>query len=350
MSDTPLDAQIDAVQAEIDAHPITSPDQAEAFRIRYLGRKSGVVTDLFGQMGAAPPESRRQLGQRLNALKQAAQARLDAALGELASTRSAEATDLDLTLPGRVPAPTEPGSLHVLTQTLADIQDIFRSFGFAVARGPEIEDDWHNFTALNFPPEHPARDMQDTFFLEPPPPDGRGVVLRTHTSPVQVRVMERQPPPIRVIAPGRVFRNEAISYKSYCLFHQVEGLVVDEGVSFADLKAMLTAFAKAFFGTSDGPAREAKMRFRPSFFPFTEPSAEVDVWWADDALPGGGRWMEILGSGMVDPNVLTNVGIDAERYTGYAFGMGVERLAMLRHGIDDIRLLYENDVRFLRQF
>ena len=350
MPDTPLDAQIDAVQAEIDARPITSPDEAEAFRIRYLGRKSGVVTDLFGQMGAAPPERRRQLGQRLNALKQSAQARLDAALGELASPQSAEATALDLTLPGRVPAPAGPGSLHVLTQTLADIQDIFRSFGFAVARGPEIEDDWHNFTALNFPPEHPARDMQDTFFLEPPPPDGRGVVLRTHTSPVQVRVMERQPPPVRVIAPGRVFRNEAISYKSYCLFHQVEGLVVDEGVSFADLKAMLTAFAKAFFGTSDGPAREARMRFRPSFFPFTEPSAEVDVWWADEALPGGGRWMEILGSGMVDPNVLTSVGVAPERYTGYAFGMGVERLAMLRHGIDDIRLLYENDVRFLRQF
>jgi phenylalanyl-tRNA synthetase alpha chain len=350
MSDTPLDAQIDAVQAEIDASPITTADEAEAFRIRYLGRKSGAITDLFAGMGSAPPESRRQLGQRLNALKQAAQERLDGALNELATATRAEATDLDLTLPGRVPTPTETGSLHVLTQTLADIQDIFRSFGFAVARGPEIEDDWHNFTALNFPPNHPARDMQDTFFLEAPAPEGRGVVLRTHTSPVQVRVMEQQPPPIRVIAPGRVFRNEAISYKSYCLFHQVEGLVVDEGVSFADLKAMLTAFAKAFFGSSDGPAREAKMRFRPSFFPFTEPSAEVDIWWADADMPGGGRWMEILGSGMVDPNVLTNVGIDAERYTGYAFGMGVERLAMLRHGIDDIRLLYENDVRFLRQF
>jgi len=350
MSEPSLDAQIDAVQAEIDASPITTSDEAEAFRIRYLGRKSGAITDLFAGMGSAPPESRRQLGQRLNALKQSAQARLDEALNELATATSVEATDLDLTLPGRVPVPTEPGSLHVLTQTLTDIQDIFRSFGFAVARGPEIEDDWHNFTALNFPPNHPARDMQDTFFLEAPAPKGRGVVLRTHTSPVQVRVMEQQPPPIRVIAPGRVFRNEAISYKSYCLFHQVEGLVVDEGVSFADLKAMLTAFAKAFFGSSDGPAREAKMRFRPSFFPFTEPSAEVDIWWADEAMPGGGRWMEILGSGMVDPNVLANVGIDPERYTGYAFGMGVERMAMLRHGIDDIRLLYENDVRFLRQF
>ena len=352
MSDTaatPLDAEIDAVQAEINSLPLSTPEEAEAYRIRFLGRKAGAITDLFSQMGAVPPESRRALGQRLNALKQAAQDRLDAALAEAAPTASG-ATNLDLTLPGRVPAPTEAGSLHVLTQTLTDIQDIFRSFGFAVARGPEIEDDWHNFTALNFPPDHPARDMQDTFFLEEPPPRGRGVLLRTHTSPVQVRVMEHRPPPIRVIAPGRVFRNEAISYKSYCLFHQVEGLVVDEGVSFADLKAMLTAFAKAFFGASDGPAREAKMRFRPSFFPFTEPSAEVDVWWADEDMPGGGRWMEILGSGMVDPNVLSNVGVDPERYTGYAFGMGVERMAMLRHGIDDIRLLYENDVRFLRQF
>lgn len=345
-----LDADIEAVRAEIDTLPITDADEAEAYRVRFLGRKSGVITDLFSRIGTVPAEERRAVGQRLNALKQAAQDRLDAALAGLEAHTEAGATDLDLTLPGRVPAPAGRGSLHVLTQTLSDIQDIFRSFGFAVARGPEIEDDWHNFEALNFPPDHPARDMQDTFFLEAPPPDGRGVLLRTHTSPVQVRVMETQPPPVRVIAPGRVFRNEAISYKSYCLFHQVEGLVVDEGVSFADLKALLTAFAKAFFGASDGPAREARMRFRPSFFPFTEPSAEVDVWWADEALPGGGRWMEILGAGMVDPNVLENVGVDSERYTGYAFGMGVERMAMLRHGIDDIRLLYENDVRFLRQF
>ena len=345
-----LDAEIEAVQAEIDTLPLTSDDEAEAYRVRFLGRKSGVITDLFSKIGTVPGDQRRAVGQRLNALKQAAQDRLDAALAGLATDTASGATDLDLTLPGRPPAPAGRGSLHVLTQTLWDIQDIFRSFGFAVARGPEIEDDWHNFSALNFPPDHPARDMQDTFFLEPPPPEGRGVLLRTHTSPVQVRTLEHQAPPIRVIAPGRVFRNEAISYKSYCLFHQVEGLVVDEGVSFADLKAMLTAFAKAFFGASDGPAREARMRFRPSFFPFTEPSAEVDVWWADEALPGGGRWMEILGSGLVDPNVLENVGVDSERYTGYAFGMGVERLAMLRHGIDDIRLLYENDVRFLKQF
>ena len=358
MPTTALDDQIAAVQAEIDETPIDSAEAAEAYRVRFLGRKSGVITDLFAQIGTVAPDERKALGQRLNALKQAAQSRLDAALAEAGRGGAEGATDpesgpmqaLDLTLPGRVPAPVGRGSLHVLTQTLQDIQGIFRSFGFAVARGPEIEDDWHNFTALNFPADHPARDMQDTFFLEPPPPGGRGVVLRTHTSPVQVRAMEAQEPPLRLIAPGRVFRNEAISYKSYCLFHQVEGLVVDEDASFADLKAMLQAFARAFFGASDGPAREARMRFRPSFFPFTEPSAEVDVWWADSALPGGGRWMEILGSGMVDPAVLANVGVDPERYTGYAFGMGVERLAMLRHGIDDIRLLYENDVRFLRQF
>jgi phenylalanyl-tRNA synthetase alpha chain len=341
---TPLDPQLEAVAAEIETAPIATPEDAEAFRIRFLGRKSGAITDLFGQMGQAPPEERRALGQRLNALKARAQARLDEAEAALAAAQPTAATDLDLTLPGRVPPPLEPGSLHPLTQTLHALQQLFQGFGFSVAYGPEIEDDWHNFTALAFPPEHPARDMQDTFFLEPPPPEGRGVVLRTHTSPVQIRVMEGRQPPFRIIAPGRVFRNEAISYKSFCLFHQVEGLVVDEGVTFADLKALLHAFARAFYG------EDVRMRFRPSYFPFTEPSAEVDIWWADPALPGGGRWMEILGCGMVDPAVLANVGIDPERYTGYAFGMGVERQAMLRHGIPDIRLLYENDVRFLRQF
>jgi len=348
---TPYDDEIAALHAEIASDPL---DDAEAFRVRYLGRKSGAVGALMGRMGEAPPETRRALGQKLNALKAAAEARLAEATEQAASAPvaavDADGRPLDLTLPGRVPAPDAPGGLHVLTSTLADILGIFRAFGFSVERGPEIEDDWHNFTALHFPPDHPARDMQDTFFLEPPPPDGRGILLRTHTSPVQVRVMEREKPPIRVVAPGRVYRNEAISYKSFCLFHQVEGLVVDEGVSFADLKAMLTAFAEAFFG------REVSMRFRPSFFPFTEVSAEVDVWWDTAAGAAGvrtgadGRWMEILGSGMVDPAVLENVGIDAERYTGYAFGMGVERLAMLRHGIADIRLLYENDLRFLTQF
>ncbi len=231
-----------------------------------------------------------------------------------------------------------------MTQTLRLITRVFESYGFTVAEGPEIEDDWHNFSALNFPPDHPARDMQDTFFIEPTDRDHKGILLRTHTSPVQIRIMQNQEPPVRVIVPGRVYRNEAISYKSYCLFHQVEGLYVDEGVTMADLKQILHAFARALFGD------DVVMRFRPSFFPFTEPSAEVDIWWKDDSVPGGGRWMEILGCGMVDPNVLDAVGIDSEKNTGYAFGMGVERIAMLRYGIDDIRILYENDVRFLEQF
>ncbi len=353
-----MESDIAAVLADIDAAPLATAEDAEAFRVRFLGRKAGAVTALFGRMGEAPAEERRALGQRLNALKAAAEARLDAAAAE-ASGPAAGATALDLTLPGRVPAPIAPGTVHPLTQALADIEAAFVRLGFAVRRGPEIEDDWHNFTALNFPPEHPARDMQDTFFLEPPPPDGTGVLLRTHTSPVQIRALEdavaearaagcaagELAAPVRLIAPGRVFRNEAISYKSFCLFHQVEGLVIDETATFADLKSLLTAFAADFFGGAP------RMQFRPSFFPFTEPSAEVDVWWdGGEAVAGEGRWMEILGCGMVDPNVLEAVGIDPERYAGYAFGMGAERLAMLRHGIDDIRLLYENDLRFLTQF
>ncbi len=248
---------------------------------------------------------------------------------------------VDVTLPGRKPY---SGSVHPLTQTLEDITNIFLGFGFGVAEGPEIEDDWHNFTALNFPPDHPARDMQDTFFLRRTDDDEQDVVLRTHTSPVQIRAMQQQAPPLRLIAPGRVYRNEAISYKSFCLFHQVEGLYVDEGVSFADLKQILHLFAQALFG------KEVRMRFRPSYFPFTEPSAEVDIWWHDEDHPRGGHWLEILGCGMVHPNVLRAVDVDPEQYTGYAFGMGVERIAMLRYGIDDIRLFYENDARFLEQF
>lgn len=345
--DTDLDQLREDLLAAIDT--AAGLEALDAVRVHALG-KQGAITAMLKSLGKMSPEERQENGPRIHALREAVTDAI-AARKERLETAQLEAQlaaeRMDMTLP--VDA-VRPGSIHPVSQVMDELAEIFADMGFAVASGPEIEDDWHNFSALNFPPDHPARDMQDTFFLEPPPPDGRGVLLRTHTSPVQVRVMEKTPPPIRVIAPGRVFRNEAISYKSYCLFHQVEGLVVDEGVSFADLKAMLTAFAKAFFGASDGPAREAKMRFRPSFFPFTEPSAEVDVWWADEAMPGGGRWMEILGSGMVDPNVLANVGVDPERFTGYAFGMGVERMAMLRHGIDDIRLLYENDVRFLRQF
>ncbi len=349
-----LHDEIAALDREIDAATLTSEDEIEAFRIRMLGRKSGAATALFGRITEVEPAERGATGQALNALRQKAEAKIEASHTITGSTLVVDGLDefsakgtvtpLDLTLPGRVPAPVEPGRLHPLTQTLDEIKGIFRHFGFDVAEGPEIEDDWHNFTALNFPPEHPARDMQDTLFVEPPQPDGRGIVMRTHTSPAQIRVMEHQKPPIRVIVPGRVYRNEAISYKSFCLFHQVEGLVVDEGITFADLKAMLHVFAQSLFGD------DVKMRFRPSFFPFTEPSAEVDIWWADENLDGGGRWLEILGCGMVDPNVLEAVQIDPERYTGYAWGMGVERLAMLKYGISDIRLFYENDTRFLKQF
>lgn len=334
---------VDKLRQEIESEPIDSEESAEEFRIKYLGRSQGRITDLFKQIKNVEPADRPQFGQDVNALKQLAEERL--AAFEAERSDGDERTDLriDLTLPGRRPAPS--GSIHPITQTLEDIKDVFQRFGFSVAEGPEIEDDWHNFTALNFPPDHPARDMQDTFFLERPDHDGTGgVVLRTHTSPVQIRVMQQQEPPLRIIAPGRVYRNEAISYKSFCLFHQVEGLYVDEGVTFADLKHLLHLFAQTMFGD------DVRMRFRPSFFPFTEPSAEVDIWWVDESLPEGGRWLEILGCGMVDPNVFESVDIDAERYTGYAFGMGVERIAMLRYGIEDIRVLYENDIRFLEQF
>lgn len=334
---------VEAIRRDIQEQRIDSPEKAEAFRIKYLGRRSGVITDLFKRMKDVAPEDRRIYGQQLNALRDLAEARLREFESATNGSHEVDATDPDLTLPGRRAQP--PGSIHPITQTLEEITTVFERLGFTTVEGPEIEDDWHNFTALNFPPDHPARDMQDTFFLEPVGPDGTGgVVLRTHTSPMQIRVMESEEPPYRVIVPGRVYRNEAISYKSFCLFHQVEGLYVDEGVTFADLKYVLHAFARTIFG------EDVRTRFRPSFFPFTEPSAEVDVWWADDALPGGGRWLEILGCGMVDPNVFESVDVDSERYTGYAFGMGVERIAMLRYGIDDIRVFYENDARFLEQF
>ncbi len=328
---------LDDIRREIEAAEVTSKEAAEAFRVRFLGRKSGRITELFKQMKSVSPEERPRYGQEVNALKELAEQRLREFEERAEQSVNGAARQIDLTLPGRRPVPR--GSIHPITQTLEDIKSIFERFGFWVAEGPEIETDWYNFTALNFPPDHPARDMQDTFFVEVD-----RVVLRTHTSPVQIRVMEELGANVRVIVPGRVYRNEAISYKSFCLFHQVEGLYVDEGVTFADLKHVLHLFAQAVFGD------DVRMRFRPSFFPFTEPSAEVDIWWADDSHPDGGRWLEILGCGMVDPNVFEAVGIDSERYTGYAFGMGVERIAMLRYGIDDIRLFYENDIRFLNQF
>ena len=332
--------KIDELRNQIEAESIESNDEAEEFRIKYLGRNQGAIPALFDQIGDLPPEERPEFGKRVNALKDRAQERLDEATARLKREEQAGGPDIDLTLPGRRGF---RGSTHPLTQTLDEILRILRGLGFSTYEGPEIETDWHNFTALNFPPDHPARDMQDTFFLKDAPTE-EPTVLRTHTSPGQIRIMENHAPPIRVAVPGRVYRNEALSYKSFCLFHQVELLYVDEGVTMAQLKQALYSLARALFG------EDVTLRFRPSYFPFTEPSAEVDVWWDDDDAEDGGQWMEILGCGMVHPNVFDAVDVDPERYTGYAVGMGVERMAMLRHGIDDIRIFYENDARFLDQF
>ena len=304
--------------------------EIESFRSKYLGRK-GKVASLFSLMGEASNEERPALGESLNQLKKELTTLFKDKVSEFdLSRQKAEDDSIDLSLPGKE---QRLGSIHILEQTLSEIKDIYRSIGFHVAYGPEVDDDHHNFTALNIPEHHPARDMQDTFFIDP------GTVLRTHTSNVQVHLMEEQDPPIRYIVPGRVYRNEAIGYKSYCLFHQVEGIYINERVSFGELKGCLEYFVKQMFGP------KKKMRFRPSFFPFTEPSAEVDIW--DEERH---QWMEILGCGMVDPAVLDNVGYDSSRFHGYAFGMGVERIAMLKYKISDIRHFYSGDVRFMEQF
>ena len=304
--------------------------EIESLRSKYLGRK-GKVASLFSLMGEASNEERPALGESLNQLKKELTTLFDDKVSEFDRSRQkAEDDSIDLSLPGKE---HRLGSIHILEQTLSEIKDIYRSIGFHVAYGPEVDDDHHNFTALNIPEHHPARDMQDTFFIDP------GTVLRTHTSNVQVHLMEEQDPPIRYIVPGRVYRNEAIGYKSYCLFHQVEGIYINERVSFGELKGCLEYFVKQMFGP------KKKMRFRPSFFPFTEPSAEVDIW--DEERQ---QWMEILGCGMVDPAVLDNVGYDSSRFHGYAFGMGVERIAMLKYKISDIRHFYSGDVRFMEQF
>lgn len=315
--------------AALESFPNT-PQEIDELRSKYLGRK-GEVASLFALMGKASPDERPTLGQALNTLKQDLTKLFDMKLSEHnSSNQSTIDNAIDITLPGKDP---RIGSIHIIEQTLSEIKDIFKSIGFHVAYGPEVDDDFHNFSALNFPEHHPARDMQDTFFVDPK------TVLRTHTSNVQIHLMEKEDPPIRYIVPGRVFRNEAIGYKSYCLFHQVEGIYINEKVSFAELKGCLEFFVKQMFGP------KKKMRFRPSFFPFTEPSAEVDMW--DDERQ---QWMEILGCGMVDPAVLENVGYDSTKWHGYAFGMGVERIAMLKYKINDIRLFYNGDVRFLEQF
>lgn len=336
-----LKATASALSEEIGAAKLTAVADSEAFRIRFLGQKRGVITHLFKIIPELPKEERREAGKLLNALRSKAQSVLDAA-NQQTQSEPLNTQGLDLTLPGR--HTQWAGSKHPLTLALAQITDIFHRMGFSIAEGPEIEDDWHNFTALNFPEDHPARDMQDTLFIQEEDLTSSRIMMRTHTSPVQIRMMMADTPPFQMIAPGRVYRNETITYKSYCLFHQVEGLVIDEGITMADLKTTLFRFARAFFG------EDVKLRYRPSFFPFTEPSAELDIWWELPNHPDGGRWMEILGSGMVHPNVLESVGIDPENYTGYAFGMGVERPTMLRYGIEDIRIFYDNDIRFLAQF
>lgn len=327
--------------AEISAEAPNSPEALESFRIKYLGSK-GTVKALMEAMRQVPNEQKREYGQLMNTLKQLAEDKYQSLKTELdAQAELSAATQLDLSAPAE---PLPIGSRHPVAVTMNRIVDIFSRMGFSVADGPEIEDDWHNFSAMNTPEDHPARDMQDTFYIVDVPK----MLLRTHTSPVQARVMENRQPPIRIIAPGRVYRNETISTRSHCQFHQVEGLYIDENVSFADLKQTLLYFAQEMFGAP-------RIRLRPSFFPFTEPSAEMDIWLGTDTeknyrLTKGTGWLEILGCGMVDPQVLENCGIDSTRYSGFAFGMGIERQALRLYEVGDIRLLFENDVRFLRQF
>ena len=318
----------------------TSRDEIEQFRIKYLGKK-GILADLFREFKSLPVEQKKETGQKINQLKLYVTDKI-ASLLEALDDESSDSGSLDLTLPG---PPFRNGARHPISIVRNEIISIFTRLGYTISEGPEIEDDWHVFSSLNFPPEHPARDMQDTFFIEKDP----DILLRTHTSSVQVRVMETEELPIRTISPGRVFRNEAISARAHCIFHQVEGLYIDEGVSFADLKQTLLYFAREMFG------QEVEIRLRPSYFPFTEPSAEMDI----SCQICGGKgcnvckytgWLEILGCGMVDPNVLEFNHIDSKKYTGFAFGMGVERVAMLKYQVKDLRLYFENDVRFLEQF
>lgn len=332
--------RIKALIEELSAVKAVRVEEIEELRIRYLSKK-GKINQLFAEFKEVDPEKKKEVGKALNELKERALEKINLLKEALEESHKGK-IEIDLTAPGD---PMRLGSRHPLSIVRNRIIEIFGHLGFNVAEGPEIEDDWHVFSALNFPPEHPARDMQDTFFIEKDP----DILLRTHTSSVQVRVMERTQPPIRAIFPGRVFRNEAVSARSHCIFHQVEGLYVDENVSFADLKQTLLYFAKELFG------EETLIRLRPSYFPFTEPSAEMDV--SCTICNGKGcnlckytGWLEILGCGMVDPNVLEACNIDSHKYTGFAFGMGIERIAMLRYGITDIRLYFENDVRFLRQF
>lgn len=332
--------KIKAHIAEVEAFSAKSKEEVEAFRIKYLGKK-GLLNEFFAEFKNVSKDEKKEYGQVVNTLKSLAQEKVNTLKSALVASEERSGVYGDLSRPGE---PIKLGSRHPVSIVKNKIVDIFSRIGFNVSEGPEIEDDWHNFTALNLPEYHPARDMQDTFFIQTDP----DILLRTHTSSVQVRYMENNKPPIRTISPGRVYRNEAISARSHCFFHQVEGLYVDKGVSFADLKQTLQYFTTEMFGKS-------RIRLRPSYFPFTEPSAEVDVYWGletetDYKMTKGTGWLEIMGCGMVDPNVLSNCGIDPEIYSGFAFGMGIDRVALLLHQIPDIRMLSENDIRFLEQF
>jgi len=325
---------------EISSFESNSREDVESFRIKYLGKK-GIINKFFLDFKKIDNKQKKEVGKILNKLKNVAHQKVDDLILGLSKSSEDSISINDITRPGD---PIEIGSRHPISLVKNRIIDIFAKIGFTISEGPEIEDDWHNFTALNLPEHHPARDMQDTFFIEKDP----DILLRTHTSSVQVRYMENNKPPIRTISPGRVYRNEAISARSHCFFHQIEGLCIDKDISFADLKQTLEYFTTMLFGKS-------KIRLRPSYFPFTEPSAEVDVYWGlenevDYKMTKGTGWLEIMGCGMVDPNVLENCGIDPKEYSGYAFGLGIDRIALLLHQIDDIRLLSENDIRFIKQF
>ena len=337
-----MQEKIKTLLSEVEEFKAESKEQLEDFRIKLLGSK-GKIKDLFADFKNVPNEEKKEVGQLINMLKVKAQEKLDEFKSQLDGGDNSSSDEIDLSRTGE---PVKLGSRHPISIVRNEIIDIFSRIGFTVSEGPEVEDDWHNFSALNFPPEHPARDMQDTFFVES---EEGEMALRTHTSSVQVRIMENTTPPIRTLSPGRVYRNEAISARAHCFFHQVEGLYIAENVSFADLKQTLMYFAKEMFG------EETKIRLRPSYFPFTEPSAEMDV--SCSVCSGKGcnvckytGFLEIMGCGMVDPNVLDNCGIDSKKYTGFAFGMGVERIAMLKYKVNDLRLYSEGDVRFLDQF
>ena len=332
--------KIKAHIAKVEAFATEKKEELEQFRLEYLGKK-GLLNDLFAKFKEVPKEEKKEFGQIINELKSKAEAKINELKEKLGGQTSAAPAYNDLTRPA---FPMEIGSRHPVSLIKNKIVEIFANIGFNIAEGPEIEDDWHNFTALNLPEYHPARDMQDTFFIQTRP----DILLHTHTSSVEVRYMEQNQPPIRIIAPGRVYRNEDISARSHCLFHQIEGLYIDTNVSFADLKQTLLYFTKEMFGKS-------KIRLRPSYFPFTEPSAEMDIYWGlnneiDYRITKGTGWLEIMGCGMTDPIVLKNCNIGPEKYSGFAFGIGLERVAMLLYQIGDIRAFYENDVRFLEQF